>query len=891
MQRLFKISIIQIILLLTFLSQSYSIKNPAEGKNEGEKGKTTPFYLYGATISPEMPSPLATPQEGSIIGKGTIRIINLGPIVNWKGLDYAPTISADGRTLYFVSNRPGSVLNDDGEPSHDFWAAKKLERLDTVFFKPYNIDTTTHKVWGDLGVNTPLNEGAASIAADKQSLYFTGCNRPDGLGSCDIYKTTIEGDKWGRPKNLGRFVNSKNFDSQPSIAPDQSRIYFVSTREGPNSNGENIESNQDIWYCDWDYDAEDWKPAKNLTAINTKGRDVSPFIAADNQTLFFASDGWQPNYGGLDFYVTRYNPETDKWSKPENLGEPINTSADEQFITLPASGDIIYFSSRRKDLSGYQGDFDIFMAFVPTFFRAVNLKGSVIDECSRENIPAHVTIKNPLTGRIVEDSLNQIKTMFEMVVSNTDYGNPKDSIKYVDLEITADNPKYGKTVMTQRVEKPAVTENPNEAGKVADEINVTLTLGQMPEIGTQIEEAEHIKENKGKEPQLAGFNGLVMKQVNTWDLYPLLNYVFFDLGSSKIPDRYVLFKSSEETESFSDTTIVGGTLDKYYHILNIYGFRLKQFPDAKIEIVGCNDGKTAEEKKPNLSKERAQAVYDYFKNVWQIPDSRMKIVVRNQPQVISNLNDSMGIVENRRVEILCNDWNIMKPIFDKDPKTFPQPEAMKFTMKNGIEDALVAKRRIEIKRGDEMWKVLSDVGTIDKTTTWDWRDEKRRFPKDEVPYTAQLILTTSSGSECKSLPVKIPVMQVKTEQQQVGKLNDSTWEKYSLILFPFDRSDAGPINSKIMEEYVYNRCFPTSKIEVIGHTDVVGLYDHNAALSERRSKTVYTGIMKKTKGVFGQLTSRGVGEDEPLYTNELPEGRFYNRTVQVIIKTPLSQFK
>ena len=884
MQHVFKISLALLFITLYLSDINLYSKNTTQVVEGGAMASNIQYYLYGAVIeSAAMPE---HPQDEGIFTK-KIRIINLGPVVNWKGLDYAPTISADGRTLYYVSNRPGSILGEDGDPSHDFWAAKKLDRLDTVFFKPFNIDTS--KQYGKQGVNTPLNEGAASIAADRQSLYFTGCNRPDGLGSCDIYKTTIEGDKWGRPKNLGRFVNSKNFDSQPSIAPDQSRIYFVSTREGPNSNGDNVESNFDIWYSDWDYDSEDWKPAKNLTAINTKGRDVSPFIAADNQTLFFASDGHTPNFGGLDFYYTRYDPEKDSWSKPINLGDQINTKNDEQFITLPASGDIIYFSSRRTDIPGYQGDFDIFMAFVPTFFRAVNLKATVIDECSRANIPATITVKNPFTGRIVEDSVTAFKNQFEMIVSNTDYGNPKDSIQYVDLEITAENPKYGRTIMTQRVNKPALTENQEEAAKFADEINVTLTLGQMPVIATQIEEAQHIKENKAKDTKLAGFNGLIMKEVKTWDLYPLLNYVFFDLGSSTIPNRYVLFKSPEETEGFSDTTIIGGTLDKYYHILNIYGFRMKQFPEAKLEIVGCNDGKTPEEKKPNLSKERAQVVFDYFKKVWGIPDNRLKLTVRNQPLIISNLNDSMGIVENRRVEILCSDWNIMKPIFDKDPKTYPQPEDMNFILKNGIEDDLVAKRRVEIKHGEEMWKVLPDVGLTDPTFPWDWRDEKRKFPKDETPFFATLIITTGTGSECKSMPVKIPVMQVKVEEQQVDKLNDSTWEKYSLILFPFDKSDAGPINTRIMQDYVYGRCFPNSSIEVIGHTDVVGLYDHNKGLSERRSKTVYTGIMKSTKGVFGGLSSRGVGEDEPLYTNELPEGRFYNRTVQVIIKTPMNK--
>ena len=192
----------------------------------------TSLYMYGAIIE-------ATAQddsEGGILANKEIRIINLGPIINHPGVDYAPTISADGKTLFYVSNKPGSIKTEDGELSHDFWVAKKANRMDTVFNQPYNLDPSNNM--GLNGVNTVLNEGAASVAADRQSLYFTACNRPDGLGSCDIYKTSIQGDQWGRPVNLGRNVNSKNFDSQPTIAPDQSRIYFVSTRKGPNSDGE-----------------------------------------------------------------------------------------------------------------------------------------------------------------------------------------------------------------------------------------------------------------------------------------------------------------------------------------------------------------------------------------------------------------------------------------------------------------------------------------------------------------------------------------------------------------------------------------------------------------------------------------------------------------------------
>ncbi|MFW6276974.1 MAG: hypothetical protein ACOC2K_04765, partial [Bacteroidota bacterium] len=687
---------------------------PAMSNNKDNK-QNKDYYLYAAMLDPaetQQDTETAADDEG-ILSNQQIRIINLGPVVNHEGYDYAPTVSADGRTLYFVSNREGSkLLKGDGDPSHDFWATTKEHRLDTVFTQPYNIDKVEEK--NEIGVNTIYNEGAASIAADGQSLYFTGCNRPDGLGQCDIYSSRIEGDKWSRPFNLGRNVNSKNFDSQPSIAPDKSRIYFVSTREGPNSDGDEEYSNFDIWYSDWDYDMEEWKPAKNLEAINTSGQEASPFIAADNQTLFFASNNHEPNYGGLDFYVTRYDPVTDSWSKPQNIGKPINTNEDEQFITLPASGDIIYFSSTRQDYSGYQGSLDLFMAFVPTFFRAVQIVGTVEDECTGEYIPAAIEIKNPVTGRIVRDTLTMDYREFEIIVTNDAYGDPRDSIMFIDFEITATNPKYGSKSIIQRVEKPELTQKEEEAESVADVINVKVTLGNRPVVETQIAEADYISRTKADNPELAGYSGLVMEEVKTWDLYPLLNYIFFEKGSSEIPDRYILFDSPQQATMFADTTIPGGTLNKYYHVLNIYGFRMNQFPDAEIEIVGCNDGRTTEEKEPGLSKSRAEEVFNYFKNIWGISEDRMKLIIRNEPKVPSNPRDSLGIRENRRVEILCDDWEIMKPVFDKDPTIFPQPETMQFVMDNGIEDAIIASRRIEIKRGTQEWNTLTDIGLTDK---------------------------------------------------------------------------------------------------------------------------------------------------------------------------------
>ena len=842
------------------------------------------LYMYGAVIDAAVQD-----DEGGILANKEIRIINLGPVINHPGVDYAPTISADGKTLFFVSDKPGSIKTDDDDLSHDFWVAKKGDRMDTVFNQPYNLDPSNNM--GLNGVNTILNEGAASVAADRQTLYFTACNRPDGLGSCDIYKTSIQGDQWGRPVNLGRNVNAKNFDSQPTISPDQSRVYFVSTREGPNSDGEEDVKNFDIWYSDYDFDLEEWGKAKNLTAINTPGRDVSPFIAADGVTLFFASDGHEPNYGGQDFYITRYDPGTDSWSKPENIGAPINTENDEQFITLPASGDIIYFSSTREDLRGAQGSLDIYMAFVPSFFKAVNIAGTVKDECTGEFIPARVSIRNPITGEVYTDELNEGHQTFEKIITNEWYGDPKDNNKYINLELTAEHPSYGKRTIVQRIEKPETTSKAGEENAIALEYNVEITLGEKPEIKANVDMADYVKKNSGKNPAIAGFNGLVMEEVLSWDLYPLLNYVFFDIGSSTLPDRYISFDGNGAAfkSSFSDTTIPGGTMDKYYHVLNIYGFRLNQYPDTKITLVGCNDNTNPGEKgNKELSKKRAESVFAYLNKVWNISEDRMKIEYRNFPAIKSNPRDSMGLAENRRVEILCDNWDVTKPVFEKDPKTFPQPVTMKWELGNGIDESIVADRRIEILKGGKPWKTLTDVGRTESLKQWDWKSEDGKYPKNEEEFTARLILVSKAGKECISEPFTVPVMQVSSEQKLVTQGADTMYENYSLILFKFNSYDAGPLNDKIMTDYVYNRVRPESVVDIIGHTDVVGLYETNAKLSVNRAKTVFKGIKKESKGKYAELEMRGVGEDEPLYDNETPEGRFYNRTVNVLIKTPIT---
>ena len=851
------------------------------------------LYLIGLTIE-------ATPSadedsRGDILeDPKKIRILNLGKVINHKGLDYGPTISADGKTLFYVSNRPGSRVTRDGDFSHDFWSARKPSNLDTVFSEPVNIDTL------DAGVNTIMNEGVASIAADRQTLFFTGCNRADGLGDCDIYVADVDGDRWAKPRNLGRTVNSEYWDSQPTISPDKSRLYFTSNRPSPtNPDGEG-DDDIDIWYSDWDEDLGEWKQAKNLgPEINTKKQEVSPFIASDGYTLFFASNGHLPNMGGLDFYRAKKSGEKErdgreKWTKPQPLPAPINTPQDEQFISLPASGDVLYFSSRRTDIPGYQGEIDVFMAFIPTYFRAVNVIVNVIDECTGQNVPATLSYRNNKTARTVKDSVDIQRVESNIIVSDDDYGMASARDGMTSFTVTASSLTYGERSITIDVTDPGKTTNSDDANKQT-EIRKTITLGQRPKLGAEMEASKWAKAKNN------GFKGLVMEERATIQLYPLLPYVFFDLSSSTLPGRYKQITSGQ-TADFNDERIPGGTLDKYYHVMNIYGYRLRKYPNVNVEVVGCLD-ETNEDKGSDLSKRRAQIVYDYLKNVWGISESRMKLSHRGWPEVRSNPKDSFGIVENRRTEFRFSGgtaddlWEVQRPILDNDPTVSPDPDRMTWTMANGIDENIVASRRIEILRNAQPWNTLTALGTTDASTQWDWQNTDLEYPKEkgaegatEVglnPFKAVLVVTSKNGQECKSDTVTVPVKRVSSKTMGTERGAEKTLEKYNLILFKFDSPEAGELNERIMSTWVFPRVKKSSDIRIEGHTDVVGLDTRNKKLSEDRARTAENFIKKRTSA-FSSLQSRGTGEEEPLYSNELPEGRFFNRTVQVIIETPLA---
>nr|WP_321357357.1 OmpA family protein [uncultured Draconibacterium sp.] len=254
---------------------------------------------------------------------------NLGDEINTPNDEYWPTPSLDGKHLVFTR-----LMKDGGRPQEDFFMAE----IDS-----FNWDNAVPMS----EVNTSDNEGAQTLSADAKILFFTACNRGDGLGSCDIYFSQLVEGKWTEPQNAGAPLNTSSWEGQPSLSSDNRYLYFSSNR--PGGMGQ-----KDIWRITFNGFSDDGKPQwgkpENMKALNTSGDEISPFIHANNHNFYFASDT-HVGMGGLDLFTAEIT-EYGEVKNLKNMGYPINTYKDDMGLTISSIGDIAYFSSARESDNG-----------------------------------------------------------------------------------------------------------------------------------------------------------------------------------------------------------------------------------------------------------------------------------------------------------------------------------------------------------------------------------------------------------------------------------------------------------------------------------------------------------------------------------------------------------
>ncbi|WP_167618129.1 OmpA family protein [Maribellus sediminis] len=250
---------------------------------------------------------------------------NLGDNINSPNDEYWPTPTLDGKHLVFTRLMKDSVTR----PQEDFFMAD----LDSLQWDAEPISD----------VNTPENEGAQTLSADSKIMFFTACNREDGYGSCDIFFSRFVNGQWTTPCNAGEPLNTRSWEAQPSLSSDNHYLYFASSRPGG-------KGKKDIWRIEFLGFSEagnpKWGKLENLESINTEGDEISPFIHANNQNFYFASDS-HVGMGGFDLYSAMID-EDGNITDLKNMGYPINTYRDDMGLTISSIGDVAYFSSARE---------------------------------------------------------------------------------------------------------------------------------------------------------------------------------------------------------------------------------------------------------------------------------------------------------------------------------------------------------------------------------------------------------------------------------------------------------------------------------------------------------------------------------------------------------------
>lgn len=378
----------------------------------------------------------------------------------------------------------------------------------------------------------------------------------------------------------------------------------------------------------------------------------------------------------------------------------------------------------------------------------------------------------------------------------------------------------------------------------------------------------------------------------TRNIHPLLNYVFFDDNSDKIPTRYQLISESQ-AETFRPERLYGlETLDVYYQLLNILGFRLTKQPETKVTLLGCNSNAGVEKGNQDLSNRRATAVQAYLTSVWKIDPSRITVQARDLPERPSSSKESPAEsdAENRRVEIVAS-WDINKPLTITDTLREATPPIIRFYTKvyneaTPVQWTIATKQRAGA--ADKVLKNITTTGKVKSVVDWKINKEKNTVPLDTLPMTYQLEVRYDGSPNQKSARGSLPVQQITIQKKRRERINDIEKDRYSLILFDFGSDKLTENNQKIVDIIKADkRITPKSKVYVTGYTDVVGSADANQRISQRRAESAALAL-GVNKGSVKEIIVTGKGKTPPLlYENEFPEGRFYCRTVIIDVENPV----
>ena len=343
--------------------------------------------------------------------------------VSTAAKEYLPMLSPDNELIFFT--RVSKVQAKGDIMARDVEELTEARRSDVqadfnggrALPEPFNL--------GD-------NYGGVTISVNNQEMFVTVCGPKDteGYSNCDLYRshydTRFDLDQggqvfeWSGLESLGPNINTPNgWESQPSLSADGNTLYFATIRDQETDGIDIFQSTRDA--------KGQWSPARPVKGINTSGDEKAPFMHSDSRTLYFSAkppvdesgqvDGTKGHkgIGGYDIFFSKLN-EDGTWSKPKNIGNPLNTDQDEHGLIVSADGHTAYFASGR-----YQGagDLDIFGFELPQEARPDDIlvvKGDVRNEKGELVKDATVEIEYMDTRKVEIIRVDSISGRYATVV-------------------------------------------------------------------------------------------------------------------------------------------------------------------------------------------------------------------------------------------------------------------------------------------------------------------------------------------------------------------------------------------------------------------------------------------------------------------------------------------
>jgi len=506
-------------------------------------------------------------------------IDNLGPTVNSEWPEFAPLISTDERIMILTARRPNStgelIFELDGLPYEDLYYTQNVEG-----------DWTPLANMGDK-VNTSGHDATSGLAPDGKVLFvFRGTVKGGG----DVYVARDEEDGWSKPKALGKYINTDYHESAVALSYDQNDLYFISDKPGGIGG-------RDIYVSRWNDDKEEWGEAENLgPVVNSPYNEDGVFIHPDGKTIYFSSKGHNSMGGSDIFYTEQVNGQ---WTKPVNIGYPINTPDDDVFFVVAADGRTAYYSSIRDE--GY-GEKDIYrITFLgPEKQPVLNMEEKLFTDSEEKilELPVQPPVKIKTSKMVLLKGLVLDEETDEPVVANIDLIDNKTSEVLATFKSDAEDGSY----------------------------LVSLPVGRN--YGLNFNADEYL------------FNSLNFDLPDSADFKEV--YKIIRLKKIKIGKSIILRNIFFDFDKFTIRSESEAELTRLYELL-------QENPDIKVEISGHTDNRGDDDYNQKLSENRAKAVVDWLINKG-IPQSRMIYAGYGEKEPVATNETDEGRQENRRTE-------------------------------------------------------------------------------------------------------------------------------------------------------------------------------------------------------------------------------------------------